>query len=161
MFAFFLAFVCMPFSADPLLPDQVLFFEQKIRPVLVESCQKCHSAEAAKLGKLKGGLRLDSRKGVLAGGDSGHAIIAGNPDASLLIKSLRHTEDLKMPPKGKIPQAIITDFEKWVRMGAPDPRELPIETSKPPRVIDFAEGKKFWSLAPLLKIVPPQVKPGV
>ena len=97
------------------------FFEKKIRPVLVDQCYSCHSAEAE---KLKGGLALDTRDGLRAGGDSGASIVPGSPDKSLLITALRHTDDdLKMPPKQKLPAAVIADFEQWVAMGAPDPRE--------------------------------------
>jgi cytochrome c553 len=96
----------------------VAFFEQKIRPVLVQECYQCHSAEAK---APKGGLRLDSRAGLLTGGDSGPAVVPGAVDESLIVEALRH-EGLQMPPKGKLPDAVIADFERWIRMGAPDPR---------------------------------------
>src|SRR3954447_2068142 len=96
------------------------FFEKKIRPVLVEHCYKCHSAEAK---KLKGGLALDSRAGLLKGGDSGPALVAGKPADSRLITAVRYADaELRMPPKGKLPDAVIADLEKWVGLGAPDPR---------------------------------------
>src|SRR5438128_2670420 len=85
-------------DASKSLPrEQIEFFESKIRPVLVERCYECHSANAR---KLKGGLLLDTRAGLLKGGDTGPAIVPGDPKRSLLIKSIRSTdEDLKMPPK--------------------------------------------------------------
>src|SRR6185295_7913248 len=93
----------------------------KIRPALSQYCYKCHSAEAA---KLKGGLLLDTRDGLRAGGESGPALVPGEPDKSLLVKAIRHKdENLKMPPKEKLPDAVIADLEKWVAMGAPDPRD--------------------------------------
>src|SRR5688572_510533 len=97
------------------------FFERKIRPVLVERCYECHSAQAE---KLKGGLLLDTKEGVLKGGDTGPAIVPGNPEKSLLIKAVRYTsDDLQMPPKNKkLPDEQIADLEEWVKMGAPDPR---------------------------------------
>src|SRR5262245_8394395 len=98
------------------------FFEKKIRPVLVEHCYSCHSAAAQKAQKLRGGLRLDTAAAVLKGGDTGPAVLPGKPGDSLLCKALLHAEDLKMPPKQKLPEAVIRDFEKWVAMGAPDPR---------------------------------------
>ena len=77
----------------------VEFFEKKIRPVLVEHCYDCHSADAK---KVKGGLLLDTREGSLKGGDNGPALVPGNPDKSLLIKAVRYTDpDLQMPPKNK------------------------------------------------------------
>src|SRR3954447_26019582 len=97
------------------------FFEQKIRPLLVENCYKCHSAQAE---KVKGGLLLDTAEGLLKGGDSGPVIAAGDPEKSLLIKAVRYTDpELTMPPKDKkLSPDQIADLEAWVKMGAPDPR---------------------------------------
>src|SRR3989454_5667605 len=97
------------------------FFERKIRPIFVERCYQCHSAQAE---KLKGGLLLDTKEGVLKGGDTGPAIVPGNPEKSLLIKAVRYaSEDLQMPPKNKkLSDEQIADLEEWVKMGAPDPR---------------------------------------
>lgn len=118
------------------------FFEQKIRPVLVEHCYECHSEQAK---KIKGGLRLDSRAGWLAGGDGGTAaIVPGKPEESLLIRAVQHLEDdLAMPPKQpKLPDAIIADLVSWVKMGAPDPRDgAPLEAKR--------ADKTWWSLQPL------------
>ena len=95
-------------------------FEQKIRPVLAARCYVCHGALAP---KVQGGLHLDSRDGLRKGGNSGSPIVAGDPDASLLIKALRYTDpNLKMPPGKSLAPEIVADFEQWVRMGAPDPR---------------------------------------
>ncbi len=94
------------------------FFEAKIRPVLVEHCYECHSGKTL---KLKGGLRVDARDLFRKGGDSGVAFEPRNPESSLLIKSLKY-EDLQMPPKGKLPESVIKDFEEWIRRGAVDPR---------------------------------------
>src|SRR5947209_9402279 len=94
------------------------FFEKAIRPVLVEHCYQCHSAEAARKGKLKAGLALDTRQGLLTGGESGPAIIPGDADKSLLIKALQH----EMPPSGRLPAEVIDRFAKWVALGAPDSR---------------------------------------
>ena len=106
-----------------ITPDQEQFFEAKIRPVLATQCGKCHASTAE---KLRGGLRLDSREGLRMGGDSGPAIVPGNPDESLLIRAIRYRdEELKMPPKAKLPDAVVADFEAWVKIGAPDPRTGP------------------------------------
>ncbi len=103
--------------------EQEQFFEAKVRPVLVTHCGKCHASTAK---KLRGGLRLDSREGLRLGGDSGPAIVPGQPDESLLLRAIRYRdEDLQMPPKGKLPDSIVADFEAWIRMGAPDPRTGP------------------------------------
>ena len=99
-----------------ITPEQEQFFEAKIRPVLVTHCGKCHASTAE---KLRGGFRLDSREGLRKGGDSGPAIVPGQPDESLLLRAIRYRdEDLQMPPKGKLPDAVVADFEAWIRMGA-------------------------------------------
>ena len=105
-------------------PKAVEFFENKIRPVLVEQCLKCHSTEAEKERKLRGGLKLDTRVGGWEkGGDTGPAIVPGKPNEGTLLKSLKYTDpDLQMPPKGKLSDAVIKDFEKWIADGAIDPR---------------------------------------
>src|SRR4051794_18690510 len=87
------------------------FFEKAIRPVLADKCYKCHSAEAQ---KVKGGLLLDTREGIRDGGDSGHAVMPGNPGESLLLKAI-HWDDkeMRMPPQkegGKLPPNVIADF---------------------------------------------------
>jgi len=99
------------------------FFEKRIRPLLVEKCFKCHSAESE---KLKGGLRLDSREAMLKGGDTGPAVVPGEPARSLLIKavSYEHT-DLQMPPKAKLPARELSDLASWVTSGAPWPAAKP------------------------------------
>src|SRR5206468_321140 len=117
------------FAAD-LTPEGVEFFEKKIRPVLVERCYKCHSAQA---GKLKGGLRLDSREEMLKGGDTSPAIVPGDPDKSLLVETIRYRNpDSQMPPKGKLPDDQIADLVEWVKLGAPWPKQAtaPAESAK-------------------------------
>src|SRR5688500_17140207 len=117
-----LALISLPMAvraAEPALDRQeVDFFEKKIRPVLVEQCYQCHSAEAK---ELKGKLRLDSRAALLAGGENGPAIVPGDAKNSLLIQALRH-DGLEMPPEKKLPASVIADFERWVARGAVDPR---------------------------------------
>jgi len=134
-------------SANPAGPDakQVEFFESKIRPVLVEQCYSCHSADAKKAKKLKAGLMLDTRAGMLKGGDSGPAVIPGKSTEGELLKSLSYAGDVKMPPKGKLPDAVLKDFETWVSLGAADPRsDAPAIAS----TIDIEKGKAFWSFVP-------------
>ena len=101
--------------------EGIEFFEEKIRPVLVKQCYECHSADALSGNNLKGNLLLDSREGIRMGGDSGEAVVPGNPSSGVLMSALRF-ESLEMPPQGKLPDAVIADFERWIEMGAPDPR---------------------------------------
>jgi hypothetical protein len=146
------------FAASPS-PEQIEFFEKKIRPVLVESCYKCHSAES---GKDKGGLLVDSRDALLKGGDSGPALVPGKPDDSLFIKAIRYTDkELQMPPSkdgGKLAPEVIADFEAWVKMGAPDPRTGAALTKKGDEGIDFAKAREHWAFKPVAKPPVPAVK---
>jgi hypothetical protein len=132
--------------ANPVRADE--FFEKKIRPALVEHCYKCHSADAVTAKKLKAGLRLDHQAGVLSGGDSGPAVVPGKPTESLLLKTLRYDGDVKMPPTGKLPDAVIADFEKWIAAGA---KGLPADGGGPKKQVGMsvAEGKKFWAYQPV------------
>ena len=129
-------------------PEQIAFFESKIRPVLAERCYECHSAKAE---KVKGGLLLDSRAGVVKGGDTGPAITPGDLDASLLIAAVRHTDkDLAMPPKKMLPPEQIAAFEEWVKMGAPDPRtENTVAKVEAKSAIDWNKAREWWSFRPL------------
>ncbi len=133
------------------------FFEKKIRPVLIESCYQCHSAQAK---KPQGGLLLDSRGAMLKGGVSGEpAIVPGDPDKSRLIRAIRYTDPkLQMPLSGKLPDRVIRDFEEWVKMGAPDPRAGEVASTAAWHPYDLEEAKKFWSFQPVKDQQPPQVK---
>jgi hypothetical protein len=141
-------------SAEPGAAG-VEFFEQKIRPVLVERCYSCHSTEAAQNKKLRGGLLLDSREALRKGGDSGPAIVPGKPDAGTLLKALRQTGELKMPPKGKLADAVVADFEKWIALGAPDPRGTTTTTTP---AIDWEQARKHWAFQPPVQHSLPEVK---
>ena len=137
-------------------PKGVDFFETKIRPILVERCYECHSAESK---RLRGKLLLDTKAGWEKGGDTGPAIVPGKPEESLLIEAIGwDNEAMKMPPKGKLPPDAVAALTDWVKMGAPDPRTGPSAAPKPGRVIDIAEGKKHWAFQPLAKSEPPPVK---
>ena len=120
-------------------------FEAKIRPVLLEKCVQCHSLES---GKSKGGLRVDDRKSLILGGDSGPAVVPGDPDASLILQALRGNGLRKMPPDAPLPESTIEDFRSWIATGAFDPREAaearPTRTSGP-----------WWSLQPVTRPVVP------
>ncbi|MFN7138350.1 MAG: PSD1 and planctomycete cytochrome C domain-containing protein [Limisphaerales bacterium] len=142
-------------TAAEISPEQLDFFEKRIRPVLVDRCYQCHSAQAD---DLKGGLRLDSKTGTRLGGVSGKPTITPhNPASSFLIEviSYKH-EKIQMPPKtagGQLSDAQIADFIEWVNMGAPDPRTGPATLGKPARNI-----KEHWAFKPLRESSPPPVK---
>ncbi len=135
-------------------PAQLKFFEERIRPVLVEHCYSCHSAEAK---SIKGGLVLDSREGVLTGGDSGPSLVAKNAADSLLLQAMKH-ESLEMPPERKLPDNVIADFTKWIEDGAPDPRTGGVVHKK--QTIDINKGREFWSFRPIQKAVVPAAGEG-
>jgi len=137
-------------DAADLTPAQTDFFENKIRPVLADNCYKCHSTQAE---KVKGGLLLDSRDGLLKGGDTGVAIVPGNPEASLLIKAMRYTDpDLQMPKNKKLDDDQIANLVAWVKMGAPDPRVATVAQSK------WGDNKtNHWAWQPVKSVAVPEV----
>ena len=139
-------------------PEQVEFFEKQVRPVLIERCFQCHSSDAE---KVEGGLLVESRKALLAGGESGPAIVPGASDKSLLIQSIRY-ESREMPPKGKLRPEEIASLEKWVEMGAPWPADAStsehvVMTADLPRDWD-ALRQNHWAFRPLAEESPPNVK---
>ncbi len=138
------------FCEDTFTPNQLAFFESRIRPVLIEHCLECHSNND----KQKGGLALTSRAALLRGGESGPAIVPGKPDASLLLEALKY-ESYEMPPNGKLPNRIIDDFAKWIAMGAPD---LRAESEPPKKTQQVIDATQLWSFQPLKVVAPPQVE---
>jgi hypothetical protein len=150
-------------SAEPDRPpsviskDDVEFFEKSVRPVLVDKCYSCHSAQAK---KLKGGLRLDSRQGIAAGGENGAIITNLNPDQSRLIQVIRWSDsDVQMPPGGKLSAPQIASLERWVSMGAPDPREGDANSSSgdSSKKVDLEQGRKWWAFQPVEPIAVPKL----
>ncbi len=141
-------------AADEPTKEGLEFFEKNIRPIFAEHCYECHSIEK---GASKGGLILDSRDGMLKGGDQGPAVVPGNVAKSLLLLAVHYGDpEIAMPPKkkgGKIADAKIAALEKWVKMGAPAPagngNKLTGLTEK---------AKQHWAYLPLKAVTPPEVK---
>lgn len=130
-------------NEDAARAGKLAFFENKIRPVLVEHCYGCHSAEAEVLG---GKLRLDSAQHMLLGGESGSVLMAGDPDASLILQAMRY-DGIEMPPDERLPDAVIHDFQEWIANGAVDPRKA--KEAEPLSEISAAEQPEaLWSLQP-------------
>lgn len=141
--------------------EQLEFFESNIRPVLVDRCYGCHESA----GTSEGALILDHREALRRGGQSGQLLDFKNPAQSLLMKVLRHELDGLEMPQGeeKLSEAIIADFEKWIAMGAPDPREKPAAVGSQTTNVwqsEFAERKKWWSFQPLQPVKVPEVHNG-
>ncbi|MDQ3621440.1 MAG: DUF1553 domain-containing protein [Verrucomicrobiota bacterium] len=141
-----------PVAAAPADAAGLEFFEAKIRPALVKYCYECHSAGAR---KVKGDLLLDTRDALRAGGESGQVVIPGAPEKSLLLEAIRY-EDLEMPPDGKLPAEVIADFERWIAMGAPDPREG--EVQKSPAKPQWKAAERPWWYDPPQRPAVPDVK---
>ncbi len=142
--------------AKPGVPtaQEAEFFETNVRPVLVEKCVGCHGPK-----RQQGSLRLDSRAYILAGGGNGPAITSGDPDGSLMIKAIRYSSALKMPPGGKLKTVEIAALTDWVRVGAPWPevKEVASQTGgSVPRVGDPRAA--HWSFRPVKRASPPRVK---
>ena len=134
--------------------EQLRFFEAKIRPILVEHCYECHAAESDEIG---GELTVDTRAGLLRGGERGPAVVPGNPRRGVLLEALRHVDnDLAMPPDQKLPRQVIADFEQWIEMGAPDPREGDAVVVDH-YAIDLERGREFWSFQPPRAVAAPEV----
>lgn len=151
---FLTAWMCSLLSISLQASEGAAYFEQHIRPLLIEHCYECHSEEH----RIKGGLRLDLRKGWEIGGDSGKAIVPGQPEESLLLKAMQFTDpDLEMPPNGKIPDHKIDLVTTWILMGAPDPRNGELELSEE-NAIDLEAGRQFWSFRSIEDPIVPSVK---
>jgi hypothetical protein len=150
-----LALAGMPSRAAAIDPAQLEFFESKIRPILADSCYECHSLLQSK--KTKGGLTLDTRDGLLKGGDSGPALVAGDPEKSLLIKAVRYADsELQMPPKDKkLSDDKIAHLVEWIRMGAPDPRVPTAQVGTHEVIYKAAAG--HWAFQPVKQPAIPAV----
>ncbi|MBC8354184.1 MAG: PSD1 domain-containing protein [Planctomycetes bacterium] len=139
-------------SAAQPSPEAIGFFEKRIRPVLIEHCYECHSAAAS---ELEGGLMLDNRAAIEKGGGNGKVLVPGDPVASRLLTAMKYQdENLQMPPSGMLSEAILADFEQWIRNGAIDPRDGP--APPPPDSIE-ARARKHWAFVPPTKSPRPTV----
>jgi len=144
-------------AEEPVDPAAVEFFETSVRPILVGRCLGCHGPE-----KTKAGLRLDSRAGALAGGETGPAITPGDAESSPLVQAIRYEGDVRMPPKSKLPQEEIDVLVKWVVQGAvwgPEPEKAAAGPAKgglggSP---EFARRAGFWCFRPIRAAEPPAV----
>jgi len=133
-------------AAEPT-PEQIRFFETSIRPAFVEHCIKCHGPA-----KQWGNFRLDTRDGLLKGGEGGEVVITGQPDKSRLMEAVRQANpDFKMPPEGKLSDRQIADLARWIEMGAPYAND---ELATKQRVRD----PNHWSFQPMSSPSVPQVR---
>jgi hypothetical protein len=138
-------------------PEQLQFYQKQVQPILADNCYKCHSHQAD---KIKGEFLLDSREALLKGGETGPAIVPGDPDKSLLIKAVRHTDaDLQMPPKKKLSDEEIAVLVQWVKAGAPySEAALAGAPARGKKITD--EDRKWWSFQPVGPVSVPTTKDG-
>jgi hypothetical protein len=144
--------------APKFTPEQVSFYEKDVLPVLTQHCLKCHGADPE---KIKGGLDLSTRKGVLGGGESGRVVDLTKPADSLLLKAIHYKDDNhKMPPKGKMPDKEIAVLEKWVNDGLPVTADRTGDTAKvtPKGGVITEEAKRYWAYQPVKQPAVPGVK---
>jgi len=144
-------------AAQPGAPA-IKFFEQRIRPLFIERCHKCHSEK-----KQRGELRLDSLRALLSGGESGPSIVPGAPEKSLLIQAVQYREELKMPPKKRLSDREIADLAAWVKMGAPwpgatDEKAPAVKAAGSAYEAILRESENHWAFQPLKREAPPLVK---
>src|SRR5882724_1457914 len=139
-------------------PLQIEFYEKQVQPILAENCYKCHSHQAD---KIKGSFVLDSLEGLLKGGETGPAIVPGEPEKSLLIKAVRHIdEDLQMPPKKTLPAEQIAILVEWIKIGAPysTASAATVTRLKSRNITD--EDRKWWSFQSVRAAEIPKVNDG-
>ena len=147
-------------------PASVEFFEKSVRPILATRCQGCHGPA-----KQQGGLRLDARAAILAGGSAGPAVVPGNPNESLLVDAINYGETYQMPPKSKLPQEEIAALTEWVKRGVPWGVETRRGTATPAAAKvsgkfgelsndQFQERARFWSFQPIAHVTPPVANSG-
>jgi len=141
-------------AAAAATADGAALFETSVRPLLSERCAGCHSA---KVGKVKGGLDLDTLAGLLQGGDGGAAIVPGHPEQSLLIRAVGYDDEtLKMPPKGRLTSRQVADLSAWIAAGAPWPGSSAAPATRPAG-IDMPARMQAWTWKPVVSVSPPAV----
>jgi mono/diheme cytochrome c family protein len=151
LLAFCLGAITNPVAAQQGTPNQAQFFENQIRPILANNCFRCHGPE-----KHRSNLRLDSRAAVLAGGDSGPAVVPGKPDDSPMIKAVNY-RDLEMPPGKRLSKKEVAALTEWVKIGAPWPASGVTEVQPPgPQGLKIAAAdRQYWAFQPVARPTPP------
>ncbi|MCE9563395.1 MAG: PSD1 and planctomycete cytochrome C domain-containing protein [Planctomycetes bacterium] len=136
--------IAAPHAPPKPTPEQIEFFEKKVRPILADHCYTCHGPK-----KQNGGLRLDTVAGIKAGADDGPVLVPGDPAKSRLLKSVRHEGDFKMPPKMALPAEAVATLTEWVKAGAAIPAETATTVTNDPR--------KHWAFQPVKLVAAPDV----
>lgn len=160
--ALFLGFISLTASAQEWAPEQLSFFESKIRPVFIDHCYKCHGGTPS---DIKSDLNLTYREGIRSH-PSGTVVVPGEPASSRILSALGYKNpDLQMPPTGKLSAEIVRDFEAWIAMGAPDPRDSPASaeslSEETSWTVTLERRKKWWSFRPVSSPALPEVDDSV
>lgn len=137
--------------------EAVAYFENHIRPALVDNCYECHGGDPA---KVKGGLNLTYRDGLLQGGSSGPSLTPGSPETSPFFEAIQyHNTELQMPPVGKLADDVVARFEHWIRTGAADPRDTPPSAAALSETMAWETVRDrrmaWWSFQPVQDVPPP------
>ena len=143
----FLMAIAVTASVAVANDEQTRFFENNVRPLLAEHCVECHGES-----EQSGELRLDSRSALLKGGDSGPAIISGDPRGSRLILAVQREGDLEMPPDDPLTEQQIATLTRWVQLGAFWP-----ESDSPIAPLRDELAKDHWAFQPVDIPEPPPV----
>ena len=156
---FILALGLLALTSERLLsagPEDAEYFENRVRPLLADKCQSCHGSL-----KQQASLRLDTKAGVLSGGESGPAVVAGRLDESLLIQAVRR-EGLEMPPEESLSPEEVEVFEKWVRDGAYWPKESEVSSTIAlgDQKAILEKAASHWAFMPIMKPDVPAVPEG-
>jgi hypothetical protein len=133
-------------AAEASATEAETLFSELVLPALESRCYDCHAETSD---RIKGGLLLDREAGLLRGGDTGPAVVPGDPARSLLVQAIKHQE-FEMPPKGgRLSDATIAGIERWIELGAPDPRDAPLISTG--SQVDYEKGRQHWAFQPLRK----------
>lgn len=141
--------------ADEFSPQQLELFEKQIRPLLIQHCLECHGPE-----KQEGGFNLATRESLIKGGDSGAAVVTGNPAESLLMEAVEYLGEPKMPPTGRLPAEKIEQLRHWVESGAVWPKDSPLSdgTTTTRRFEVTEKQQHWWAFQAVRDHTPPAVR---
>ena len=144
----FVAFSALPaLAADPPAkptPEQIEFFEKKVRPILADNCYGCHGDK-----KQQAGMRFDTSAGLKAAAADGAIIVAGEAKSRLL-KSVRREGEYPMPPKTALPAEAVAVLTEWIKSGA----GYPSDQGTMPAI----DPKKHWAFQPVRAVPVPEIR---
>src|SRR5262245_5708247 len=146
-----------------------ILLRERVLPVLRENCFECHGPAAK---RVKGGLRMTGRDALLAGGETGPAIVPGDPAQRLMAVGIGYEDPyLQMPPDGPLSPDDQAALRRWIELGAPWPEDVKLDA--PPstggaaageaakknekHAPDVESGRSWWSFRPVERPAVPEV----